>query len=537
MGIPFYYKHIITKYKNIITDKPPKCQAYYIDFNSVIHQCAGKVTQKFPKTYSHKDIIKNIIETTDEMIKKVKPSEYVYIGIDGVAPCAKMVQQRKRRYISSYRNRKIQDVYERNMITFEQTWDSNIITPGTQFMDELSIELHNNYSNFNKIHVCDVIISDSNEKGEGEQKLFDHMALNDDNMNIIISGLDADLLMLSLLSKKHIYLQRDEDTFIDISIFRKSISHHISGDENDIQSLYDYVVLCFLLGNDFIPGIPYLKIRDGAIDILIDIYREVINQEQNNKYLVNKTSDKYTINIQLLVSIFAKLSNIEPECFQYAVKHYMSTTHLKNYTSKSLDDYPNVLKKYINEIEHYPLLNKHPLLLNNNLDHAWNAKYYKYLFGSNDVDQIKLYTEKYIDGLLWTLNYYFNRQIDEHWYYEYAVAPMCADIYKTLFAFNMQHIDYKLDQLRCNSLKITISPQLQLLSVLPIQSVNCVPAYLQKVMLDPQHACLHYYPKEFSICTFLKKFLWECTPILPSIDMIHLYRTYIKVINDQEKSI
>ena len=537
MGIPFYYKHIITKYKKIVVEKTPPCDALYIDFNSVIHQCAGKVTKEHAHTYNHKMIIDNIVETTHKMIDKAKPSKFVYIGIDGVAPRAKMVQQRKRRYISAFRKEALTEIYERHMIPLESDWDSNIITPGTDFMEYLSLELKSAFGNVYN-NTCEIFISDSNEKGEGEQKLFDHMKQYTSNMNVIINGLDADLIMLSLLSDKSIYLQRDEHTFVDMTYFRKCITYHISQQEENIRYLHDYVFLCFLLGNDFLPGIPYLKIRDGAIDILISIYREC--HTLHGEYIVtNDNRGKFTVNLQMLTNIIQKLSESESENMKYAINHYVSTAHTKN-TSQINEIYPKIIKKYMIELEHYPLVHKHPLLSKNNTpDNMWNAKYYKYLFGSLgslDVNQTTRYCEKYIDGLLWTVNYYFNREYDEHWYYKYNVTPLCVDIYKTLFAFDASSLTKRINELQLNSLNIDVSPQLQLLSVLPIQSLNCVPAHLRKVMTEIQYGCLHYYPIEFTICTFMKKFLWECTPILPDIDMYHMYQTYVKALKDYEKS-
>jgi len=57
---------------------------------------------------------------------------------------------------------------------------------------------------------ANIIYSGSDENGEGEHKIFKMLKLENDNNDIIINGLDADLIILSLISRKNnIYLMRE----------------------------------------------------------------------------------------------------------------------------------------------------------------------------------------------------------------------------------------------------------------------------------------------------------------------------------------
>lgn len=524
MGIPFYYKNIITNYKSILKDKAPGvCHRFFLDFNSIIHQCAAKVTSKF--VYDHNIIISEIINYTMSLIEEVNPTELVYIAIDGVAPRAKMVQQRKRRFITAYKNEMIKNFMQKNMMKHNE-WDSNIITPGTSFMNLLDLSLKEYFAK-TKLAVK-VIVSGSDEEGEGEQKLFNFIRRDcSDNENInIVHGLDADLIMLSLLSDANIYLHRDKDTFVDINEFRKCISAYVSKENPQKNILYDYVFLCVLLGNDFLPNIPFLKIREGAIEMLLTIYRDIYENMNENLVLYNKGS--YNINIIFLKEVFKALANMEDENMKYARKQYTDTI----IATKFLPNIPEVcdkrLKRFLIDMENYPLFNRHPLTSSSTTFNIWQQEYYYSLFHSNDSNDIHKYAKHYIEGLCWVVNYYYNREFDMFWHYRYHVSPLANDIYKTLLS--ERDINIYMNKTSQQTLNIKLNPNLQLLYVIPPQSISILPRILQNLMSNPELGLVHYYPAKFDLCTFFKKMLWECTPILPDIDIMYMNKVLSKTL-------
>lgn len=84
-------------------------------------------------------MFENIFNYVEELVKLVKPRNLIYMAVDGVAPRAKMNQQRARRF------RKIQEEKEKGKqgVLSSFRFDSNFITPGTPFMYRLGQALHN----------------------------------------------------------------------------------------------------------------------------------------------------------------------------------------------------------------------------------------------------------------------------------------------------------------------------------------------------------------------------------------------------------
>ena len=275
MGIPWYFYTIYKKYnyendlminENVISEI--EIEYLFLDYNSMIHPCAQKVLALTDETNESKLeelIIKTCLDYTRYIINVIKP-RITYIMIDGVAPRAKINQQRERRYKSHFFKE----------FSGSVKWNSNKITPGTKFMDNLIQAL-----NIFKKELGNIIISDSNEPGEGEHKMMKIISNIKDDKKTCIYGLDADLIMLSLISvrSENIVLIRDNTfnskllerdrvyTYVAIKKLKQYVckdlrsnldNHVIISDENLI---YDYIFLCFLLGNDFLENIPSLLIK------------------------------------------------------------------------------------------------------------------------------------------------------------------------------------------------------------------------------------------------------------------------------------
>ena len=243
MGIPWYFYTIYKKYNienDLVIDEKSistsNIDYLYLDYNSMIHPCAQQtlhITSTTDTNIIEDTIIQNCLDYTRYIINVVKPKR-IYIMIDGVAPRAKMNQQRERRYKSHF-FKQIEHNENENENANTPVWNSNKITPGTDFMKKLIKRLHDFKSQISNNYT--VFISDSNEPGEGEHKMMKHISDLSCDDKICIYGLDADLIMLSLINVNYdkIVLIRD-NTFNNKLLEKDKVYTYL-----DIKKLRQYI--------------------------------------------------------------------------------------------------------------------------------------------------------------------------------------------------------------------------------------------------------------------------------------------------------
>lgn len=149
---------------------------------------------------------------------------------------------------------------------------------------------------------------------------------------------------------------------------------------------------------------------------------------------------------------------------------------------------------------------------------AWRSIYYKVLFNCklHDTQTITTACDLFITGIYWTYSYYKRVPKDADWYYPFNYAPTLLDLsnylHTTISMFDELHGKWK------HHKSSFVAPHVQLLSILPKESMSLLPRQYQKFMTDPKFGCTHMFPSTYHVQTYLKTHLWECTPVLPVLD-------------------
>ena len=173
MGVPFFFKKILDserKYnKKILSEKIEQpIENLYIDGNCAIHpQCfeiADSMIDIEDINLKEDCMIEQIIKYFDHIENYVNPTKTVFLAIDGVAPMAKINQQRKRR-IKSLVDNNLKNEIKKKYNKKISNWSNHVISPGTKFMEKLHIKLIKHYKN--KKNNITYIYSSYHTHGEG----------------------------------------------------------------------------------------------------------------------------------------------------------------------------------------------------------------------------------------------------------------------------------------------------------------------------------------------------------------------------------
>lgn len=660
MGVPAFFRWLSRKYASIIVhcveEKGKECNGVripvdttkpnpnevefdnlYLDMNGIIHPCTHPEDKPAPK--NEDEMMVAIFEYIDRLFNIVRPRKVLYMAIDGVAPRAKMNQQRSRRFRASKegvelmeeKNRIREEVMQRGGYLppeeIKERFDSNCITPGTEFMDNLAHCLRyyvaDRFSNDPGWRNLTVILSDASVPGEGEHKIMDYIRRqraqpnHDPNTHHCLCGADADLIMLGLATHEPNFtiireefkpnkprpcalcgqmgheikdcqgtprekqgqhdefadsmpVSEQEFIFIRLCVLREYLARELTMASLPFpfdfeRSVDDWVFMCFFVGNDFLPHLPSLEIREGAIDRLVNIYKDVVHKtggyltengyvnlervelimqavgvaednifkkrkeddegfkrrmkEKRKRMKAEKQGPAYLTTGQFAPQALGRRDR--PEAVQNARHQAYDMRMQSNKSSAGPSDSTDGrgVKRKAEDSDSEPEPEDNVRLW----EEGWKQRYYKTKFDVDvsDEDFRRKVVRSYVEGLCWVLRYYYQGCASWKWYFPFHYAPFASDFKDIKGMFTDFEKGTK-----------PFKPLEQLMGVFPAASGNFLPPTWRNLMSSPDSSIIDFYPDDFAIDLNGKKYAWQGVALLPFVDERRLWAALADVYPD-----
>ncbi len=431
---------------------------------------------------NHEDWEKELLKEVERTVKEVwttagKPDR-VLLAVDGVVPMAKIRQQRVRRFKSVW--------LRKGSASTGETWDTNAITPGTEFMDSLGLSLQRLASKHKWT------FSGVDEVGEGEHKIMKWLRDNaSKDEDIVVYGLDADLILLSMLvgeeKSLNLFLLREkqefgrmvsvpgeqEYQFMNIREFQGRLGLAGYGD------VLNYIGYMSLMGNDFLPHSLTHKLSD-------DGHEFVINEVRRQKAPLIENG-RVSLNVLKNVLGHWALGEEDRMLTMIRKKHMRSSNR--------------------GEEEELPLKwNAEAALMDGSvLKQGWKEEYWCILSTKYDVEHI---CGEYVKGFQWIIDYYTGKTVNSSWMFPAWIPPLWSD----LATFLEVERTVEISPATATANGAVPRPQEQLAMVLPLESWGLVrDAGLRHLpALMPQ-----MWPRKFDFVSLGRKWLWECEAKIP----------------------
>ncbi|XP_075211430.1 5'-3' exoribonuclease pacman isoform X2 [Lycorma delicatula] len=605
MGVPKFFRYISERYpclsELVQEHQIPEFDHLYLDMNGIIHVCSHPNDFDPHFRISEKDIFSDIFHYIEILFRMIQPKRLFFMAVDGVAPRAKMNQQRGRRFRSA-KDAEVLEAKARasgEVLPDVERFDSNCITPGTIFMARLHAQLRYfvNYKiSTDKLWQKPTIILSGHETpGEGEHKIMDYIRYlkskpdYDPNTRHCLYGLDADLIMLGLCTHEpHFSLLREEVKFsksskdkhhkrasvpeeirfylLHLSLMREYIDLEFQELKTTLSFSYnleniidDWVLMGFLVGNDFIPHLPNLHINNGALPILYKAYIDIlptvggyINEGGKlNLMRFQKYMDKLAgFDLSQFRDIYADLKYFQGKTGRRPNEKERTSYKITGEGSSKNEDTVSVKDPDLAAL----IQSTNIMLADNDCDndeldiyyssndeddgvedalifaefHQHKNDYYvnKLEYDKVTTDVLRLQAEGYVRAIQWNLNYYYNGCCSWSWFYPHHYAPFISDITD----FKNIVLEFELGE--------PFLPFQQLLAVLPAASKKLLPEPFQELMVNEDSPIIDFYPTDFKTDMNGKKHEWEALVLIPFINedsLLSAMATKYDRLTDEEK--
>ena len=548
----------------------------FIDWNCGIHPAA--------RSAEPDKMFETINAYLDYLVSVVNPRKLVYIAVDGVAPRAKQSQQRQRRYHSHYIKSFTKSAKHELGLELPTTdIDYNMISPGTQFMTQLTMHTkrHIETKILSKWKHLTVVFSDSSVPGEGEHKIMKYIRAlpTDDESSIVVYGMDADLLMLCLanyrpkmaLVREEVHFNRGKPTethagstdasfcYFSIDRFRDALvtvlapSTTLTMLENwkifssqttkKLYSRYDVIkqrqlremkhrnfgcddkaIISDYIFICFLLGNDFIhKLPCLSIKddgISIILAAYKLTQMEQISYLMDESFE--TFNLEFLIHMMGLISDLEAGHLRYM--NYRRDKRAESFKHRRSYKAADAYHRKIMEFECVEQRTKDSVLMGTT---GWSQRYYNYFSGGtiDKTNKIKYRAHiesicyRYLEGLIWVWKYYTNDCTNWHWYQIDNMSPTARDFHDYLVT--LRGCTMKLPSMSVNN--PPVKPLEQLMMILPADSATLLPKNWATLMIDSRSPLIKYYPRcKMNLFTIGKSYLHECImelPIMPYEDV------------------
>ena len=384
----------------------------------------------------------------------VRPKKGLYIAIDGPAPRGKQAQQRQRRATASHDR--------------PEGFDSNCLSPGTEYMFELTKYLHFHIRRRMETDAAwrklDVVFSPPSVPGEGEHSCLNFMRRLPDaeKLTHCIYGPDGDLIMLTLsIHLPHIFLLREDQynpdhyDYVDMGFVRKSLPKVVAARGLDDVS-NDFILAGFFVGNDFLPKIQMFMFLEDGLELMINTYSRLYR------------SHKLTLNNQICHPGFTRfieeLSRREKMYLEDQLSKPVPDARFTNHTLLKHSKQDAKTGKYSVSMKDY------------------RRDYYaKSGIDSSDEAAVTAQCIDYLRSIAWVFHYYVSGLPSWTYCYEWHYAPLMTDLWETMKALEVEDLasiyTFTTDDMGAPNL-----PFVHLLTVLPRPSESLLPEEFRSIL-------------------------------------------------------
>lgn len=538
MGVPGLFGYCLKKFGNLNLKKINKTiDILFIDGNGFIYNAVGNVLNELNKVSTKSEIYFLICEETSKLlnsvIDEIKPT-YLYLTFDGVAPMAKINQQRSRRYKTKYEDdfkESLDKKYNKKPKEYKKYWSNVLITPGTEFMDYLNHYFKNQFKD-----KPNYIYDGSDNIGEGEHKILNYIRNNNNiqNKNIVVHGLDGDLIFLLMLTdidnnkNNQIYIYRElvktrltKDhkstkttikSYLDINDLKIKFTNHITDliktnvpiFEFTENNLIDFIFICFFIGNDFLPCQRFVDIYENGLDTLINNYITTITEYH---YIIKVKGKNIEFNILALLNFLQLCTLSEYNEFiklqQTRNKNiYFKIEKLKQKYNNLKDGYERELFKFENN--NLTITNYQNLYCSFD---DYQFEFYKHFTRSvnNQKQTINIICSDYLKMLKWNIEYYLFGCSDWLMFYKYSISPFFCDLLNYISSLNININQYP---------KIINKP---------------IDSKYQLLLCIPKKYLKMYIPEVFKMINFKNAWLFPDNYEIDRTNQIHLYKSVVQI--------